>query len=204
MSWSSCVVLPLDQCSPGEYSSDGFKPCLPCPIGTYQPEAGRVSCFPCGGGLTTRHSSTSLFQDCETKGETKSWWTLLLWWKSYCCYMRGVSVRAGLPRICSSSSPIVVGPGMAAVKLCKASIIFTTDFYTRLEERLRDARKLVSEVTDWGEFNIKTVRRRYPNRKFGPVYCIDVLGLSSDFKLWRRELQLWSVNKKIFFHVNNG
>lgn len=118
--------------------------------------------------------------------------------------LRGVSVRAGLPRILSSSSPIVVGPGMAAVKLCKASIIFTTDFYTRLEERLRDARKLVSEVTDWGEFNIKTVRRRYPNRKFGPVYCIDVLGLSSDFKLWRRELQLWSVNKKIFFHVNNG
>lgn len=56
-----------DQCSPGEYSSDGFKPCLPCPIGTYQPEAGRVSCFPCGGGLMTRHSSTSLFQDCETK-----------------------------------------------------------------------------------------------------------------------------------------
>ncbi|OXB80518.1 UNVERIFIED_CONTAM: hypothetical protein H355_016308 [Colinus virginianus] len=56
-----------DQCSPGEYSPDGFKPCLPCPIGTYQPEAGRVSCFPCGGGLTTRHSSTSSFQDCETK-----------------------------------------------------------------------------------------------------------------------------------------
>ncbi|XP_066176581.1 signal peptide, CUB and EGF-like domain-containing protein 2 [Sylvia atricapilla] len=56
-----------DQCSPGEYSSDGFKPCLPCPLGTYQPEAGRVSCFPCGGGLTTRHSGASLFQDCETK-----------------------------------------------------------------------------------------------------------------------------------------
>uniref|UniRef100_A0A8C4JK67 Protein CEGP1 n=1 Tax=Dromaius novaehollandiae TaxID=8790 RepID=A0A8C4JK67_DRONO len=56
-----------DQCSPGEYSPDGFKPCLPCPPGTYQPEAGRVSCFPCGGGLTTRYSSASLFQDCETK-----------------------------------------------------------------------------------------------------------------------------------------
>ncbi|KAM6204850.1 signal peptide, CUB and EGF-like domain-containing protein 2 [Sarcoramphus papa] len=56
-----------DQCSPGEHSPDGFKPCLPCPLGTYQPEAGRVSCFPCGGGLTTRHSSASLFQDCETK-----------------------------------------------------------------------------------------------------------------------------------------
>ncbi|NXQ47034.1 SCUB2 protein, partial [Catharus fuscescens] len=56
-----------NQCSPGEYSPDGFKPCLPCPLGTFQPEAGRVSCFPCGGGLTTRHSGASLFQDCETK-----------------------------------------------------------------------------------------------------------------------------------------
>uniref|UniRef100_A0A8C3D0P2 Signal peptide, CUB and EGF-like domain-containing protein 2 n=1 Tax=Cairina moschata TaxID=8855 RepID=A0A8C3D0P2_CAIMO len=56
-----------DQCSPGEYSPDGFKPCLPCPLGTYQSEAGRVSCFPCGGGLMTRHTGASLFQDCETK-----------------------------------------------------------------------------------------------------------------------------------------
>ncbi|XP_061855902.1 signal peptide, CUB and EGF-like domain-containing protein 2 isoform X2 [Colius striatus] len=56
-----------DQCSPGEHSPDGFKPCLPCPLGMYQPEAGRVSCFPCGGGLTTRHSGASSFQDCETK-----------------------------------------------------------------------------------------------------------------------------------------
>ncbi|KAL9849846.1 signal peptide, CUB and EGF-like domain-containing protein 2 isoform 3-T3 [Geothlypis trichas] len=56
-----------DQCPPGEYSPDGFKPCLPCPLGTYQPEAGRVSCFPCGGALTTRHSGAALFQDCETK-----------------------------------------------------------------------------------------------------------------------------------------
>uniref|UniRef100_A0A8C3IE55 Signal peptide, CUB domain and EGF like domain containing 2 n=1 Tax=Chrysemys picta bellii TaxID=8478 RepID=A0A8C3IE55_CHRPI len=56
-----------DQCSLGEYSSDGFKPCLPCPFGTYQPEAGRTSCFPCGGGLTTKYSSASMFQDCETK-----------------------------------------------------------------------------------------------------------------------------------------
>ncbi|KAF4798440.1 Signal peptide, CUB and EGF-like domain-containing protein 2 [Turdus rufiventris] len=67
----SCAVGQLhprcDQCSPGEYSPDGFKPCLPCPLGTFQPEAGRVSCFPCGGGLTTRHSGASLFQDCETK-----------------------------------------------------------------------------------------------------------------------------------------
>ncbi|NXO29786.1 SCUB2 protein, partial [Cisticola juncidis] len=62
-----CFLPLLDQCSPGEYSPDGFKPCLPCPLGAYQPETGRVSCFPCGGGLTTRHSGASLFQDCETK-----------------------------------------------------------------------------------------------------------------------------------------
>ncbi|NXO82368.1 SCUB2 protein, partial [Sitta europaea] len=64
---SVSLLLAADECSPGEYSPDGFKPCLPCPLGTYQPEAGRVSCFPCGGGLTTRHSGASLFQDCETK-----------------------------------------------------------------------------------------------------------------------------------------
>ncbi|NXT12705.1 SCUB2 protein, partial [Prunella fulvescens] len=56
-----------NQCSPGEYSADGFKPCLPCPPGSYQPEAGRVSCLPCGGGLTTRHGGASFFQDCETR-----------------------------------------------------------------------------------------------------------------------------------------
>ncbi|NXV63906.1 SCUB2 protein, partial [Molothrus ater] len=62
-----CALPLVDQCPPGEYSPDGFKPCLPCPLGTYQPEAGRVSCFPCGGALTTRHSGAALFQDCETK-----------------------------------------------------------------------------------------------------------------------------------------
>lgn len=55
------------QCSLGEYSSDGFRPCLLCPFGTYQPEAGRTFCFPCGGGLTTKYSRASMFQDCEMK-----------------------------------------------------------------------------------------------------------------------------------------
>nr|XP_060623144.1 signal peptide, CUB and EGF-like domain-containing protein 2 isoform X3 [Anolis sagrei ordinatus] len=54
-------------CSPGEYSSDGFKPCLPCPFGAYQPDAGRTSCFICGGGLMTKRTSATFFQDCETK-----------------------------------------------------------------------------------------------------------------------------------------
>ncbi|KAF2985580.1 hypothetical protein EK904_004452 [Melospiza melodia maxima] len=57
----------LGQCSPGHYSSDGFKPCTVCPLGTYQPEPGRTLCFPCGGGLVTKYEGAVSFQDCETK-----------------------------------------------------------------------------------------------------------------------------------------
>ncbi|XP_060893665.1 signal peptide, CUB and EGF-like domain-containing protein 2 isoform X5 [Labrus mixtus] len=55
------------QCPPGQYSHDGFIPCLPCPLGTYQPEVGRTSCFPCGGNLVTKRSEAVTFQECETK-----------------------------------------------------------------------------------------------------------------------------------------
>uniref|UniRef100_A0AAR2JPM1 Signal peptide, CUB and EGF-like domain-containing protein 3 n=1 Tax=Pygocentrus nattereri TaxID=42514 RepID=A0AAR2JPM1_PYGNA len=55
------------QCSPGHYSGDGFKPCHPCPRGTYQPDAGRTLCFPCGGGLETKKEGASSFHDCEVK-----------------------------------------------------------------------------------------------------------------------------------------
>ncbi|XP_004589499.2 signal peptide, CUB and EGF-like domain-containing protein 1 isoform X3 [Ochotona princeps] len=55
------------QCPPGFFSTDGFKPCQACPVGTYQPEPGRTSCFPCGGGLLTKQEGTVSFQDCETK-----------------------------------------------------------------------------------------------------------------------------------------
>ncbi|XP_058401937.1 signal peptide, CUB and EGF-like domain-containing protein 2 isoform X3 [Diceros bicornis minor] len=54
-------------CQPGEYSADGFTPCQPCVLGTFQPEAGRTSCFPCGGGLPTKHLGATSFQDCETR-----------------------------------------------------------------------------------------------------------------------------------------
>ncbi|XP_061101301.1 signal peptide, CUB and EGF-like domain-containing protein 2 isoform X2 [Conger conger] len=55
------------QCPPGQYSLDGFVPCLPCPLGSYQPDSGRTSCFPCGGNLITKHIGATSFQDCETK-----------------------------------------------------------------------------------------------------------------------------------------
>lgn len=38
-------------------------------MGTYQPEPGRTSCFPCGGGLLTKMEGATSFQDCEAKGE---------------------------------------------------------------------------------------------------------------------------------------
>ncbi|XP_035273026.1 signal peptide, CUB and EGF-like domain-containing protein 2 isoform X3 [Anguilla anguilla] len=62
------------QCPPGQYSHDGFIPCLPCPLGSYQSDTGRTSCFPCGGNLVTKHSGALSFQDCETKVLS---WTLL-------------------------------------------------------------------------------------------------------------------------------
>uniref|UniRef100_A0A8C7DCY3 Signal peptide, CUB domain, EGF-like 2 n=1 Tax=Oncorhynchus kisutch TaxID=8019 RepID=A0A8C7DCY3_ONCKI len=55
------------QCPPGQFSHDGFLPCLPCPLGTYQPEVGRTSCFHCGGNLVTKHNGAVSFQECETK-----------------------------------------------------------------------------------------------------------------------------------------
>ncbi|XP_069855959.1 signal peptide, CUB and EGF-like domain-containing protein 1 [Dipodomys merriami] len=55
------------QCSPGFFSANGFKACQACPVGTYQPEPGRTRCFPCGGGLLTKHAGSTSFQDCEAK-----------------------------------------------------------------------------------------------------------------------------------------
>ncbi|XP_078273024.1 signal peptide, CUB and EGF-like domain-containing protein 1 isoform X2 [Rhinoraja longicauda] len=55
------------QCSAGHFSSDGFRPCRSCPIGTFQSEAGRTQCFYCGGGLLTKYEGAVSFQDCETR-----------------------------------------------------------------------------------------------------------------------------------------
>uniref|UniRef100_A0A8C2PMU4 Signal peptide, CUB and EGF-like domain-containing protein 2 n=1 Tax=Cyprinus carpio TaxID=7962 RepID=A0A8C2PMU4_CYPCA len=57
------------QCPPGYFSSDGFKPCQLCPVGTYQPDPGRTLCFPCGGGLGTKREGASSFNDCEVKAQ---------------------------------------------------------------------------------------------------------------------------------------
>lgn len=66
------MPVPAGQCPPGQHSADGFKPCQPCPRGSYQPEVGRALCFPCGGGLTTKHEGALSFQDCDTKGRSET------------------------------------------------------------------------------------------------------------------------------------
>uniref|UniRef100_A0A3B4B5E2 Signal peptide, CUB and EGF-like domain-containing protein 2 n=1 Tax=Periophthalmus magnuspinnatus TaxID=409849 RepID=A0A3B4B5E2_9GOBI len=55
------------QCPAGQHSSDGFRPCQLCPLGTFQPEVGRVLCFSCGGGLQTKYHGSVSFRDCEAK-----------------------------------------------------------------------------------------------------------------------------------------
>uniref|UniRef100_A0A4W6ETF7 Signal peptide, CUB and EGF-like domain-containing protein 1 n=1 Tax=Lates calcarifer TaxID=8187 RepID=A0A4W6ETF7_LATCA len=55
------------QCPAGHFSADGFRPCQPCALGSYQPEPGRVLCFPCGGGLMTKYEGSVSFRDCEAK-----------------------------------------------------------------------------------------------------------------------------------------
>lgn len=68
--FSAPHIFPLSgQCPAGQFSADGFRPCQVCPLGSYQPEPGRVLCFPCGGGLMTKHEGAVSFRDCEAKGD---------------------------------------------------------------------------------------------------------------------------------------
>lgn len=67
------VLFPPDvspgHCPVGHFSADGFRPCQLCPLGSYQPEPGRVLCFSCGGGLMTKYEGSVSFRDCEAKGK---------------------------------------------------------------------------------------------------------------------------------------
>ncbi|KAJ8299703.1 hypothetical protein KUTeg_023763 [Tegillarca granosa] len=57
---NECSVM----CEPGTFSRQGLKPCQSCAVGTYQPDFGRTSCLPCGGGLTTHVLGARSFQEC--------------------------------------------------------------------------------------------------------------------------------------------
>ncbi|XP_052801890.1 signal peptide, CUB and EGF-like domain-containing protein 1 isoform X2 [Mya arenaria] len=63
VSEEQCTV----QCEPGQYSESGFKPCKPCPVGTYQPGYGRLTCQACDGGIDTKGPGAVTFESCLAK-----------------------------------------------------------------------------------------------------------------------------------------
>ena len=54
-----CIVV---QCPTGTKLGSGT--CIQCDIGSYQDQAGRKSCIPCPGGLTTRTAGSNREADC--------------------------------------------------------------------------------------------------------------------------------------------
>ena len=70
----------LGQCPAGEFSFDGFRPCEPCPVGTYQEESGRTHCVQCNGGLLTRSTRSRSFSQCLATGNlynSHAAWTVM-------------------------------------------------------------------------------------------------------------------------------
>jgi len=51
-------------CPPGMYSGDGFQPCAPCPIGSYQDETGADFCYQCNYGWTTPQPGAASADQC--------------------------------------------------------------------------------------------------------------------------------------------
>lgn len=51
------------QCRPGYYISG--QGCLPCPVGTYQPQANQGSCKPCEDNLKTNSTASTKEKDCQ-------------------------------------------------------------------------------------------------------------------------------------------
>ena len=43
----------------------GFVPCFPCPLGTYQPDEGKISCYKCPHGADTLSTAATNITDCE-------------------------------------------------------------------------------------------------------------------------------------------
>ena len=54
-------------CVPGTYSASGVEPCKPCAKGYYQPEGGKLSCFPCKGKMSTYGPGAKSEADCLGK-----------------------------------------------------------------------------------------------------------------------------------------
>jgi hypothetical protein len=53
------IVIPQGSCLPGETFSNVTGGCLPCPEGTYKPNAGADECTSCSSGMTSPEGSTA-------------------------------------------------------------------------------------------------------------------------------------------------
>jgi len=48
-----------DLCSVNTYSDSGLEPCMPCPVGFYQPSNGSVQCLPCTFDVASTDAQSS-------------------------------------------------------------------------------------------------------------------------------------------------
>ena len=63
----SVYIKYLVKCAPGTFSANGVEPCKPCEKGFYQPEEGKLSCFPCKGKKSTYGPGAKGQADCVGK-----------------------------------------------------------------------------------------------------------------------------------------
>ncbi|XP_069112079.1 sushi, von Willebrand factor type A, EGF and pentraxin domain-containing protein 1-like isoform X2 [Argopecten irradians] len=55
-----------ERCNPGTYNSEsGLHPCVPCPVGTFQPNPGSLSCILCSNNMTTPLSGAITGDTCQ-------------------------------------------------------------------------------------------------------------------------------------------
>ncbi|XP_041368921.1 uncharacterized protein LOC121383159 [Gigantopelta aegis] len=52
-------------CQAGQFSSNGIKPCKACPVGKYQPHAGKTTCLLCDVGKTTSKTYSKSAKSCK-------------------------------------------------------------------------------------------------------------------------------------------
>ncbi|VDM39849.1 unnamed protein product [Toxocara canis] len=54
-----------EKCMPGWFSQNGLQPCIACPFGFYQPNAGKTKCIRCPEGTVTLQSSATTLLQCR-------------------------------------------------------------------------------------------------------------------------------------------
>ena len=84
------------QCAPGTYAGNAVEPCLPCPVGTYQPESGQIACLPCPGQQSTHGTGASSVDLCG--GNTSPYcFFLIIKPNGTSCLLSTVSFELNIP-----------------------------------------------------------------------------------------------------------